>query len=53
MAEPAFLAQNLGPILHVVTRQVQGVVHFVGNLGRQVCTHPRANIFAKLLFFRG
>jgi hypothetical protein len=29
VAQPALLAQDLGPALHVVARQVQGVVHLV------------------------
>ena len=53
VAEPAFFAQNLGPALHVVARQVQIVAHLVRNILGQICPHPAADLFAKSLFFRG
>ena len=52
-AEPALLAQNLGPALQVVARQAQGVVDLVGNFLGQVALNPCANFFAKGLFFGG
>src|SRR4029450_10494755 len=46
-------AQDLRPALHVLTRQVQGVVHLVRDVLRQVLAHPGADVLAELLFFRG
>ena len=53
VAQPALLAQDAGPALHVVARQAQRVVDLVRNFGRQVGAHPGAHVFAELLFFRG
>ena len=53
VTQPALFAQNLTPVLLVVTRQIQGVVNFVRDVFGQVCRHPGANVFAKLLLFRG
>jgi hypothetical protein len=53
VAQPALLAKDLGPALHVVAGQVQGVVHLVRDLLRKVGAHPGADLLAELLFFRG
>jgi hypothetical protein len=53
MAQPALLAKDLAPALHVVAAQAQGVVHLVRNVGGQVVLDPGADVFAELLFFRG
>jgi hypothetical protein len=47
----SLFAQNLGPALHVVARQVQIVAHLVRNILGQICPHPAADLFAKSLFF--
>jgi hypothetical protein len=51
--QPALLAKDPGPALHVGARKPQGVVHLVGNFGRQVGADPGANLFAKGLLFGG
>ena len=48
VTEPAFFAQNFGPVLHVITRQVQIVVNFVREVFRQISRHPGADVYAKL-----
>ena len=51
--QPAFFAKNLGPVLHILPRQAQGVVYLVGDVLGQIGLHPGADFFAKALFFGG
>jgi len=50
-AVPALLAEDLGPALHIVLRQVKGVVHLVADVLGQVLRHPGADLLAERLFF--
>ena len=51
--QPAFFAQNLGPALHIVTGQAQGVVHLVGDFFGQIGLNPGADFLAEGLLFGG
>ena len=51
--QPAFFAQNLGPALHIVAGQAQGVVHLVGDFLGQIGLNPGADFLAEGLLFGG
>ncbi len=51
-AVPALFAQDLGPALQLVARQMNRVADLVADLLRQIGAHPGADLLAEGLFFR-